>query len=295
MPKKPKNRTKKQAETRLMWLTTFILAVLASVIFLGLKWAQSEDESELAQTIRDVTGIQLLQEPAPPPEPAPNPFDSDIEPPPEVEPEPVVIEEPEPPEPETIAWDTFVNRSGMWPDNLKITVDQTVALTYRSRKYGEVSFQSGQILDVISFNENGYAYGKIGGTEMEVQLSATNFETWFEKEHGDLYHITYPEKKAPSRADDFDQKLITELRRWCLQNYKTPLIEIGENSLILRSHSSARKELGMDYAQEALNVARAYLRIQAELGGRDNYASCEIRDSETGALLGSKGIFMPRF
>ena len=130
---------------------------------------------------------------------------------------------------------------------------------------------------------------------MVVQLSATNFSKWFKDTHGEDYEITYPEVENNTRADDFEQELITRLRRWSLQMYKTPLIEVGENSLILRWHSRAREQAEVNYAQEAMNVARAYLRIQAELGGSDNYASCEIRDTDTGELLGSNGIFMPRF
>jgi len=107
--------------------------------------------------------------------------------------------------------------------------------------------------------------------------------------------VTYPEAKKNPRAIDYEQQLITELRRWLLRAYHTPLIELGEDTLILQWPTRTRDLAEIDYAQEALNVARAYLRIQSELGGSDNYASCEIRDPNTNALLGSKGIFMPRF
>lgn len=134
---------------------------------------------------------------------------------------------------------------------------------------------------------------------MEVQLSATNFNAWFEDTHGDAHSVTYP-KASPkarenARPDSFEQELITQLRRWALQTYQTPMIEIGENNLVLTWNSQAREDNAVNYKQEALNVAQAYLRIHAELGGSDNYASCEIRDSNTGALLGSMGFFMPRF
>lgn len=302
MPKDTKNSDKKKkAETMAIWKTTTLYIVFGSLVFALFWWARTDGQSEVAWKVRNLLGIQLLEEALP--EPAPEPVSPVIEPEPVVEPEPIAFEppettEPEPPEapePEALKWAAFKDRTSMWPDSLQIMVDQEVTLTYRGNSYGEVSFNSGQALDVIGFSENGYVFGRSIGNEIEVHVSETNFGTWFESEHGALYEITYPERERISQPSDFDQELITQLRIWCLKKYNTPLIEINEKNLVLRIDPKGNERSSGSYALEAMSVARAYLRIQAELGGSDTYASCEIRHSGTGKLLGSKGIFIPRF
>ena len=293
MPKKTQKSEKEKAETKALWQTTTLFVVFGALIFAMLWWARTDGESTVAWKIRNLLGIELLQEAAPPPPPEPAPV---IEPEPVVEPEPEpepFIPE-EPPEPEALQWADFRNRSNLWPQSLKITVDREVTLRYHGNTYGEVAFEKGQLLDVIGFSENGYVFGRVGGNEMEVHVAATNFDSWFDQQHGADYELTTPEKESSRPADDFEEELITELRLWALRNYKTPLIEINENSLVLRWHARSRGESEANYSLEALGVARAYLRIQAKLGGNDNYASCEIRDPDTGRLMGSNGIFIPR-
>ena len=298
MAKPKKKDDKARAESKTLWGTTTLFIVFGALLFAIFWWARTDGESEVAWKIRNLLGIQLLEQAAAEATPEPEPPAPVIEPEtePEPEPEPIVVEAPPEPEPETIDWSTFRNRSELWPESLKIMADQEVVLTYRGNSYGEVNFEPGQPLDVIGFSENGYIFGRTGGTEMEVHLSETDFAAWFEAQHGDDYELgATPEKEAIRQVRDFEQELITELRRWCLRNYQTPLIEINEDNLVLRWHSRSRDESDADYSLEAMSVARAYLRIQAELGGQDNYASCEIRDPETGQLMGSKGIFIPRF
>jgi len=193
-------------------------------------------------------------------------------------------------------WSDFLSKRNMWPRQLKIQIDPVVELVYRGQSFGEMSFETGQTLEVISLSKEGMAYGTTKGNEIEVHASETDFEQWFQNKHGEDYTISVPTRTRQRIVDDFEQELITNLRIWALRNYNTPLIEIGEDSLVLRLSSSALGDAapGTDLSLEALSVARAYLRIQGELGGKDNYASAEIRDSETGRLLGSKGIFIPR-
>ncbi|PXA03558.1 hypothetical protein DDZ13_11285 [Coraliomargarita sinensis] len=297
-----KKDQKKQAEAKAAWKTTTLFIVFGSLIFAVFWWARTNDESEVAWKIRNLLGIQLVDKPAE--EAADNkPLATDqiddepaeLEPGPEPVEDSAVVEAAPEPEPEAIQWPAFRKRSDLWPKTLNIMVDQEVTLLYQGTSYGEVTFQSGQPLSVINLSENGYVFGRTGGNEMEVHVSETNFATWFEQTHGDLYEITVPEKETNRLADDFEDKLITELRIWCLKNYQTPLVEINEDHLVLRWHSRSRGDNEANYSLEALSVARAYLRIQAELGGEDNYASCEVRDPDTGQLMGSKGIFIPRF
>jgi len=297
MPKKANKISEDKAETKALWKTTTLFIVFGSLIFAIFWWARNDNQSEVAAKLRYLLGIELVEKSAP--EPIPVPVPPVIEPAPEPEPpEPLVFEEPEPPEPpepEALEWTEFKNRSSLWPRTLNITIDQEVTLTYHGNTYGEVAFKPGQALAVIGFSEDGYVFGRVGGNEMEVHVSATNFESWFENEHGENFVVSPPEKEIIRPASDFEDELITELRIWCLKNYKTPLIEINENNLVLRWHPRSRDEADANYSMEALSVARAYLRIQAKLGGSDNYASCEIRDPDSGQLMGSNGIFIPRF
>jgi hypothetical protein len=290
-PAKPTNKDKDKAKMKAAWKTTTLFVVFGSVIFAIFWWARHDDESDVAWKIRNLLGIELLEKPAP----APAPPVIEPEPQPEPEPEPIVFEESAAPEPEELTWPDFRSRSELWPDTLKVMVDEEVTLTYRGNTYGEVSFTPGQALRVMGLSDSGYVLGRTGGTGMEVHVSETNFSSWFEENHGELFEITVPEKESIRQAEDYEEELITELRRWCLQNFNTPLIEINEDNLVLRWHSRSRGESQANYSLEALSVARAYLRIQTQLGGKDNYASCEIRDPDSGKLMGSNGIFIPRF
>jgi hypothetical protein len=290
----PKKANKDKAETKALWKTTTLFIVFGALIFAAFWWARNDDQSEVAAKLRHLLGIQLVEKQAPEPEPAPVAFEEPDEAPPP--PEPFDAGEPEPAEPEPLSWEAFAGRKSLWPDALAITVDKEITLTYRGKTYGEVAFEPGQELNVFDLSENGYLYGRVGGNEMEVHVSATNFSDWFAKTHGENYVLSsLPKRENTERVEDFEEELITKLRIWCLKNYKTPLIEINEDNLVLRWHSRSGNGGEADYSLEALSVARAYLSIQAQLGGHDNYASCEIRDPDTGRLMGSKGIFIPRF
>lgn len=289
MPKKKiPGKKNNQAKSAAAWKLTTLFIVFGGMAFGILWWARTDADSEAARKIRELTGIVLVGQPAPEPEPVKV-----------AEPEPVeIVEAPEPPkpqEPTELDWSAFRSQSEMWPDWLKVMVDKEITLTYRGKSFGEVTFSEGQLLNVKGFSGNGLVAGRTGGSEMEVHISATNFSDWFEEEHGDQHFMNYPEKQSIEPAADFEDELITELRIWSMQNYNTPLIEIGENNLVLRIHKDTERDNDANYAPEAMGVARAYLRIQGELGGTDNYASCEIRDTATGELLGANGIFVPRF
>ena len=284
-----KNTTKSTAA----WKLTTLFIVFGGMVFGILWWARTDADSDAAKKIRELTGIVLVTQPTPKPEPV-----KVIEP----EPEPVEIvvapEPPEPPDPQKptkLDWSTFRSQPEMWPNFLRIMVDKEVALTYRGKSFGEVKFTEGQLLKVKGFSENGFVVGQTEGSEMEVHLSATNFIKWFEEEHGDQHFMDYPENQSIEPSAGYEDALITELRIWSMQNYNTPLIEIGENNLVLRIQKDSERGNHANYAPEAMSVARAYLRIQADLGGTDNYASCEIRDTATGELLGANGIFVSRF
>lgn len=279
---------KQQAESKALRRTTTLFIVFGGVIFAVFWWARNDDKSEVAAQIRELLGIQLVLKQAP--EPASAPPAPVYEPEPAPEPEPIVFEEPAEPEPQALDWADFVADQSIWPRQLEIVIDPVITLRYRGKSFGEMGFEAGQILTVINFSKDGLAFGRTNGNEIEIHVSATNFSGWFEKTHGESYEITLPERVTRREVKDFEDELITNLRIWCLKNYSTPLIEINENSLVMRLHAEGNS----DYALEAQSVARAYLRIQAGLGGNDNYASCEIRDSKTGRVVGSKGIFIPR-
>lgn len=303
MTKSAKKGDPKKAKTKALWKTTSLFVVFGSLIFTMLWWARTDSESAVAWKIRNLLGIELATQTEPATErEAIQPM---VERQPEAETEtqtktqtetqtePLVT--PEPVKAESLDWDEFINRPNIWPETLKIMVDQEVTLTYHGNTYGRVSFKKGQPLNVDGFSEEGYASGRSGGNEMEVHVSETNFNTWFQDQHGDQLELSIPEKQSSRQADDFEEELITELRLWALRNYNTPLIEINENNLVLYWRPRSRGTSESNYALEALSVARAYLRIQTKLGGKDNYATCEIRDPDTDKLIGSKGAFIPRF
>lgn len=292
MPKSKAPANKKTQKSSAAWRIALIYVLLGTLAFALMWWARTNTTSKVAQSLRDLTGIVLWQEPAA--NPAPEAIEPVIEPEPEAEPIEVVQEPTPPPEPKHLNWNEFKNLSNLWPASLEITVDKTVALTYRGKIFGEVAFNTGQNLSVINFSDNGFVYGRINGNDMEVHLAATNFNAWFKQQHGELYTISYPEKNITQPKDGFEEELITRLRIWCMTNYNTPLIEILESKLVLRMPSVSGQNTTSGYSLEALSVARAYLQIQDELGGNDTYASCEIRDSKTGALLGSNGLFIPK-
>ena len=293
MAKATKTDQQKQAEAKIRWITTLVYVALGSIIFGLLHWARTNEQSEPATKIREIANIELKPtEVAPPPEP--EPAEPVIEPVPE--PEPVVVEEPEPPEPESLAWDDFMDRSDLWPKTLEIVVDRKIDLIYQGKSYGEIEFSSGQKFEVGELSANGYLFGKTNGLETEIHASETNLLAWFDQEHGTEFELTYPDKLEIEKVDGFEQQLITEMRIWSMTNYNTPLIELGEEKLILRLKPVSKGGKSVQgYSLEALSVARAYLRIQASLGGDDVYASCEIRHSVTDELLGSEGMIIPRF
>ena len=295
MPKAPNQDKKKKAESKALWTTTVVFIVIGSLLFVVFTWARTDGHSELAKKIRELTGIVLITEQAPAPEPTPVVVETPVVEEPEPEPAPIEPVDPEPQEPEELDWSEFRNKKSLWPDTLKISVDREVALNYRGNTYGEVVFNSGQLLNVSDISKDGFVSGRTSGIEMEVHVSATNFDSWFEKQHSEDYEITVPEKETAEPSDDYEDELITQLRIWCLQNYNTPLVQIKKDNIVMRLHAEADRDTNSNYAMEAMTVARAYLRIQAKLGGHDNYASCEIRDPDTDELLGSKGIFIPRF
>lgn len=285
----PNSETKKKAKAapKAAWRITAIYVMLGALIFGVFWWARNNTQSEVAQQIRDLLGIHPAKQAAPEPQPEPIVVNDT--------PAPVVPQEPPPPpEPEDITWQDFVANRSIWPSELKIEIDPVVTLRYQGRSFGEMGFESGQILNVINFTKEGLAYGRTYGNELEIHVSATNFEEWFEQNHAEDYNLDYPKRVKRGEAEDFDEELITNLRIWSIQNYNTPLIEVQEDKIVLRLHSDGRTKLSEGYSLEAQSVARAYLRIQAELGGDDNYASCEIRDIDSGKLIGSKGIFIPR-
>lgn len=294
MPKRKKKNKKEQSESKALWRMTTLFIVFGAVIFGLFWWARTDAQSESAKKFRELLGIVLIDAPEPEPEPIAPVYQPEPEPAPEPEPKPEPVIAVEPPEPKALSWSHFRSQSQMWPTTLEIAVDKEVSLTYRGKVYGEVAFSSGQILNVIEFSQNGFVHGRINGNEMEVHVSATNFSAWFEETHSEDYEMTIPDKEIIKPAKDYEQELITNLRIWSMQNYNTPLIEINQDNLVLRL-KPRRSEANPDYSPEAHSIARTYLRIQAELGGTDTYVSCEILDSKTGAVIGSKGIFIPRF
>lgn len=288
------------------WKLTTLFIIFGAFIF-GIFWfARTNSQSVTAYKIRQLLGIYLATKPAPPPAPVvtvtepqpaiePEPAAFDPVPEPEPEPEPVIVNvEPEPVVLESLTWSDYMRQPLMWPDSLEINVDKEAQLRFRGNVYGELSFRPGQLLEVFELSEGGFIRGRSNGTELEVHASATNFATWFEGKHGESHEITVPNKTIPEKVENYDEQLIANLRIWSMQNYGTPLIEIGENDLILRMPVKASESPNADMSSQAHSVARAYLRIQAELGGNDTYASCEIVDSRSGRSLGSKGIFIPR-
>lgn len=300
------DNTNQKADAAAAWKLTTLFIVIGALIF-GIFWfARTNNESATAYKLRQLLGIFLVNKSAPAPAPvvttpepasAPQP-ETELNPElnPEPEPEPVIVEvEPEPVVLESMTWSNLKSNPVMWPDSLNINVDKEAELRYRGNIYGEVSFSSGQYLEVLEISAEGFIRGRINGTEMEVHATATNFRTWFEEKHGDRYEITIPKKEFLEKVEDYEEQLIADLRIWTMQNYGSPLIEIGEDNLILRLQGDTSDNTGIDFSPEAHSIARAYLRIQAELGGTDTYASCEIVDLRSGRSLGSKGIFIPRF
>lgn len=209
--------------------------------------------------------------------------------PPEPEPEPE-------PEPIAISFEQICNRRDLWPSQLTLTKAIEVPISYRGNTYGELSFPAGTPFTVDSLRKTQALNGYIEGNYLSIPVSQTDFVAWFNQRFDKSYVTEAPIEQAFTAANNLDDSHVqwdihTQLLYWLQRNYGDCRIEIGENTLVM--HWKPQTEVEIDYRFEAREVSHRYLMLQAEKGGSDNYASCEIYYTPTGELLGTGSIFVP--
>jgi len=279
----------------ILFASLILLLVLAGLAGL-LYWAHADLESQLAEDIRKFIGIPPAEAPvvaaeAPPPEPPPPP------------PEPEIVEESEPipepePEPVPLEWTDFRERENLWPDQLQITYKQSFPIRYNGQTFGEMHFTPGQRVQIKNVLEENTLHGSIKGNHFLIPANCTDLNEWFAAHHGSNFHLDFPlNRPAPERepvitmTEQSRNKILEELRQWCLINYGTMRISMEPDALVLEW--APNDDIPVAWKAEAIEVARAYLMIQEKHEGSDNFAACRIVEPETGRLLGVGSIFMP--
>lgn len=268
-----------------------IFTVLSACLFGVLYWAKTNTESELAKQIRSTIGFAEPTDSTAPPAPVIEKVVVAPPPPPPPEPEP----EPEP-EPIAISFEQICNRRDLWPSQLTLTKAIEVPISYRGNTYGELSFPAGTPFTVDSLRKTQALNGYIEGNYLSIPVSQTDFVAWFNQRFDKSYVTEAPIEQAFTAANNLDDSHVqwdihTQLLYWLQRNYGDCRIEIGENTLVM--HWKPQTEVEIDYRFEAREVSHRYLMLQAEKGGSDNYASCEIYYTPTGELLGTGSIFVP--
>jgi hypothetical protein len=265
--------------------------VIAAALFMN--WPKDDTETQLAEDVREVIGlphpfVELPPEPVVVPEPV-------VE---ALTPEPVVeVAQPRPLATE-MSYQEFVDQPNLWPDELELTSEISVAITYRERNFGTNRFVPGQTIEIEAILDSKEVIGSVGGSYLIVPAEKTNLMPWFHDKYRGTYFMRYPgvmASSAETTEDDgrFHVDLLEGMRKWCYINFGDCTFEITDDALVLRWRPDG--EAAVDYYAEARMVAKEYLQRQAELGATDNYAACEIYDLSSGRLFGIGSFFIPSF
>ena len=276
------------------------LAVLATLCVCGsglIFWAKNDETSSAAKEIRKALGLQEpVQQPiaitseASSPEPEPIP-------PPPPEPTPIDIE-PQKLDPVEFTFEQLVQASNMWPETLLIRLENNVPILYNGTTYGHMRFTPGQAIQLESMSTPGRITCRVNGNYINIPARETNIVQWFYETHGESYYLVLPAYSTKTKPQASHQQTTDEqkdhlidVQHWCYLYYDISRIEKKENSLVV--YWNPKRDIEIDFAMEARQIARYYLLSQGNYGGHDTYASCEIYHSSTGHLLGSGAIFIP--
>lgn len=289
MPTKPKHPQSNQRKALAQTIALFIILSVAAVAIL--LWTQNATDSELAQKIRQTIGLSSPTEPTPAPV-----IITESEPEPELP--PVIAPEPEPePEPTSLSFNQIASRTTLWPRELKLQEPIDVPISYRGNNYGELKFPAGAIIKIDSLRTPAAINGYIEGNYLSIPVSQTNFVDWFNQTYQKTYvtHAPIFANNAPAQNDILNNNhtqwtIQSQLLYWLQRNYGDCRIEITENTLEV--HWNPKTDVAIDYRAEAREISHQYLMLQAEKGGQDNYASCEIYYTPTGQLMGTGSIFV---
>ena len=267
----------------------YILLVASTCLVWVIVWAARNADSAFAAQVRQIIGL---------PHPAP------ATPVPEL-PEPVQVVEPEPvehvpepdPEPTRLTYADLVERRQMWPANLQLAVEKRFPVVFNGKNYGHLEFAPGEILRVESLFGSRQIRGRVNENHLNISVSQTNLEEWFEQEYGSDYILDLAEESKPAvdvsklRHAVSREEILAEMRYWCYTTFGPSIsFDIGEDSLVLKWLPN--EDWPIDFRAEARAVARQYLVTQAAMGGKDNYAACEIRHPRTNELLGAGSVYI---
>lgn len=271
----------------------YILLAVSTCLFWLIVWAARAADSELAAQIRQVIGLPHPAQVAAVPE-LPEPEDVvEAEP----EPEPMESQAEAEPEPTQLTYAELVEKRQMWPASLQLIVEERIPVVFNGRNYGYLEFSPGQILRVESLLASGQIRGRVNDNHLNLSVDQTNLGQWFEQTYRGDYILELaagsdwgPEvvghQKAPS-----PEEILAEMRYWCYRTFGPSIdFDITDDSLVLKWMPDGN--MSLDLRAEARAVARQYLLAQAAMGGRDNYAACEIRHPRTDELLGSGSVYI---
>lgn len=301
LKKKPQKTT--EAQKALMKVIMFFM-ILASALVLILVWAATDGKSPIAEKVRKVVGLKAIQQA---PARTVEISESAPEPEPELQGAEVALETetiaPPPPDPLPIKEITYpeISRSKqLWPKTLELKMTKRVPIRYQDQEYGYMEFKEGLTVEVVALKAPDEIYCSVNGNFLSLSIEETNFFEWFRQGHGDRYKLKpfmrKPEKTNPGGVDLNTDKgeayYLTQMRIWLHQNYDSISIEARPDTLVFKWLPN--ESVPIDFGMEAREIARKYLLLRSELGGRENYAACEIRHPITDELLGASSIYVPR-
>ena len=301
MPQKRKIRRRASRLEKIQTNFTIVMLMVASA-GAGV-WLGNDQSSQLAQLIRQKTGLpeppaQPASEPA---LPAPPPAPAEILPAPATLPEPVEEPAPEPAPVPDITIAEIAQSPTFWPKALELTISREVTIRYNGQQYGVLKFTPDMRMEVDSLNADGEVDGSVNGTDLTLSLKNTNFIEWFESNHGERLNLMpIPSAEGPKDSDTLprigtpegETAFQTDLLIWCKRNYDSVLIEVGADALVFYWEQENLKTA--DYEAVAREIAASYLKLRAKYGSDENYAACEVRHPETKRLLGTDSVFKPQ-
>jgi hypothetical protein len=252
-------------------------------------WAKYDAGSDIAREVRHVIGLSGPQ------------VDAIVVAPVVVAAQPAVIEavvpapiEPSRPIRSEMSYAEFVETPEMWPSELELMLETSVPIIYRGNDFGQIRFVPGQTIQVDSILPTVEIIGSVDGNALSIPAGKTSLLQWFKAKYGETRYMRLPEVvPARSQAGEVERhtELLYEIRRWCYLNFGDCTFEITDDALVLRW--LATEDAPVNFRAEANMLARYYLKCQAERGGIDNYAPCEIYHPRTGRLLGVGSFFVP--